>query len=93
MSNNNFKRRINLSNKICVEIGKVSHQMTVEFYLIFLLSINLCAYIELVVLRETQNIFEKNQFCLKQSKLLEKAYSEDLCDEDIPYNQHFYLSS
>lgn len=39
VSNNNFKRRINVSNKICVEMGKALHQMTVEFYLIFLLSI------------------------------------------------------
>lgn len=54
-------------------MGKVSHQMTVEFYLIFLLSINLCAYIELVVLRETQNIFEKKSILFKTKQVARES--------------------
>ena len=68
---------------------------TLELYLMshFPYKYDLCVYITLVVLRETKNIFEKNNFYfVKQNKLLEKALSKDLC-ENISYNQHFYFSS
>lgn len=67
---------------------------TLEVYLMshFPYKYDLCVY-NASFLRETKNIFEKNNFdFVKQNKLLEKALLKDLC-ENISYNQHFYFSS